>query len=71
MNESVNILDQVFDVFEAVSAWMASSIPSMLSIFWNESTGLTVIGSVTIASLGIGIVLLVLGLLQRFFKFGA
>ncbi len=64
-----NLVTSVFDVFSKVGEWFVEVIPSMLSIFYSETTGLTIIGILALCGLGIGTILMVFNLVRNFFNF--
>lgn len=71
-----DIITAITSVFDAVSTWIQTALNNMIPIFWTAGSGstpgqLTLIGVLTVVALGFSVVFLVLGLLQRWFKFGA
>lgn len=65
-----DLITSVFDVFSSIGTWFADNIPSMLSVFWNDETGLTVLGVLALAGLGISIIMMVFNFIRGFFSFG-
>lgn len=69
MENSVDLVTSVFNVFSKIGSWFVEVIPSMLSIFYNETTGLTIIGILALCGLGVGTILMVFNLVRGFFNF--
>lgn len=71
----MGVLEAVFDVFGAIGDWFTQFIPTLFALFWTPaSTGeggsLTLLGVLAIAGLGLSVVFLCLGLVQKFFHWG-
>ena len=64
----MSIIEAVFDVFGAVSEWFVLTIPTLTSIFYAEGQ-LTVIGVMTIASVGVGLALLLFNYVKDLISF--
>lgn len=67
--EQMNVIETILAVFSAIGDWFVEIIPSMLGIFYNSETGITVLGALAVASLAIAVILLVLAWIVDFFKF--
>lgn len=67
MLAETNVLTAVLAVFSAIGEWIVEFIPSLLSMFYAPETGLTVLGIMAIAALGVSIVFLCIGVIQSFF----
>lgn len=70
------IITAVFGVFTEVAQWLMTSIPTVFALFYTPATGsdpgqLTLLGVLALAGLGINVFLLLLGLVSKWFKFGA
>ena len=65
-----DIVTQILAVFTAIGNWFVSSITSMLPIFYVPETGLTILGVLTCCGLGVGVILMVILTVKRFFKWG-
>lgn len=71
------VLDLILDVFTAVGEWIPTAVNQMIPIFWTAPTAeggegaLTFMGVLAVAGLAFSVVFLVLGIIQRFLKFGA
>ena len=66
------VLDLILDVFGSVGQWLATSVQEMVPMFYDsEANTLTFLGTLCIASLAISVGFLLIGIVQRFLKFGA
>lgn len=71
-----SIISAITGVFTDIGNWIVSALQSMIPIFWTEGTGgsggsLTFLGVLAVCGLAFGVVFLVIGIIQRFLKFGA
>ena len=71
METTTNVLDSVFNVFEQTGEWISGAITDMIPIFYTAENGLSLLGILCLASLSISVAFLLIGLIQRFMKFGA
>lgn len=65
----MGVLEKVLDVFSGLGTWLVETIPTFEALFYNASTGLTFMGTLAVAGLGIGVVFLLIGVIQKFLKF--
>lgn len=65
----MNIVELVLSVFTAIAGWFVETITAITPIFYVAETGLTIIGVLSLCGLGVGIILLVINLVRRFFNF--
>ena len=65
------MLSDITTVFSEIGTWISSALTDMMPVFYTSGTGLTFLGVLAVASLGFSCILLVLGLIQKFMKFGA
>lgn len=63
-----NILDWVFAVFAQVADWFVSAMSTVQGIFWTTE-GLTFVGILTLAGLGISVIFLLLNVIKGFLRF--
>lgn len=63
------ILASILAVFAEIGEWMVTNIPTFFALFY--SNGLTLLGTLAVCSLGIGIVFLLIGVIQKFLRFRA
>lgn len=67
----MEILTQILGVFTEVGEWFVSIINVIIGLFWTTSeTGgsLTVLGTLAIITLGIGLITMVIAMIRSFFK---
>lgn len=68
----MTIVEAIFNVFTEVGDWIVAAFNQMIPIFWNTTDNtLTVMGTLGVIALGINVILLFLGIVQRFLKFRA
>lgn len=67
----MDVISAIFAVFDAVMSWLVGAIAKAIPIFWVAETGLTFMGSLALVALGISVVFLLIGIVQRFLKLGA
>ena len=63
------MLDAIFSVFTEVGQWISTSVPTFFSMFYNDSSGLTFLGILAVAGLGISVTFLLIGIIQKFLHF--
>lgn len=63
------VIDSLMAIWSAISTWIVSSISSVSVIFYVAETGLTLLGVLAVSSLGIGVIFLLIGVVQKFFHF--
>ena len=64
------MLEKVLAVFTSVGQWISTTIPSFMALFWNtETSELTILGILSVSSLGFSVVFLLIGIIQRFLHF--
>ena len=65
-----SVLTSILAVFSAIGTWFVGSVEDMTPIFWNSSeSSLTLIGVLSVAGLGIAVILMVVRLISKFFHF--
>lgn len=65
------VVTAIFSVFTAVSDWLVDAIQAVVPLFYAAETGLTFLGTLAIIGVGISVIFLCIGIVQRFLKFGA
>lgn len=65
----MEIIEAIFAVFTAFSTWIGSAITACMPIFYAEATGLTFVGALGVAGLGMSVIFLILGFIQNFLHF--
>lgn len=61
------ILAEILAVFTQIGGWITTNLPTFFTLFYSE--GLTLLGTLAVAGLGISVVFLLIGIIQRFLKF--
>lgn len=59
----------IFEIFDLIGDWIVETIPKFFVLFYSAETGLTIVGVLAVCSLGVGVVFLLVGFVQRFFHF--
>lgn len=65
----MNIVNSILELFTALSEWLVTTIPSIMSMFYVAETGLTFLGALAVAGLGISVIFLLIGVIQNFLHF--
>ena len=64
------LVTSIFEIFTAIAEWIVSAFTNVQSIFWTvgETGGgeLTFMGVLMVISVGIALVFLIIGIIQRF-----
>lgn len=71
MEATNSILAAIFAVFAQVGNWVVTTIPTFYALFYNAETGLTLLGVLAVAGLGMSVIFLLIGIIQRFLKWQA
>lgn len=66
-----NVLTAITDVFDAIGEWITGAVNNLIPMFYVPETGLTFMGTLAVAGLAVSVVFLLIGIIQRFLKFGA
>lgn len=69
MTGSSSILEAILAVFESIGEWIVSIIPTLLNMFYTAEGGLTFLGVLAVAGLGMSVIFLILRLIQNFLHF--
>lgn len=64
------VITAILAVFTAIGDWIVTAVQSMVPIFYAEN-GLTFMGTLAVCGLAFSVVFLLIGIIQRFLKFGA
>ena len=66
----MGVISAITNVFDAMSNWLMSTIPSVTALFYDSTAGtLTFVGVLAVCALGISVFFLIVGLIQRFLHF--
>lgn len=63
------VASAIFEIFALIGDWIVETIPKFFVLFYSPETGLTIVGVLAVCSLGVGVVFLLVGFVQRFFHF--
>lgn len=63
-----NILDAVFGVFTQVSDWFVTAVEAVIPMFYANGS-LTFLGVLSVASLGISVIMLILRIIGDYLNF--
>lgn len=64
------IVTQILAIFTAIGNWFVSCITSLLPIFYDSESGLTILGVLACCGLAVGVILMVIQFVKRFFRWG-
>lgn len=72
----MGVLSAIMDVFGEVATWIVETVPTVTSLFWTPATSgtggeLTFLGVLAVAGLAMSVAFLLIGIIQRFLKFGS
>ena len=65
----MSILEAILEVFSSVGTWIAESVVDLMPIFYDSTSGLTLLGVLAVAGLAFSVVFLILGIIQNFLHF--
>lgn len=74
MGNNIDIIEGMLAVWEAIGDWIIVRLSDMQAVFWNAGVeggvgSLTFLGVLAVATVGIGFVFLLIGVIQNFIKF--
>ena len=69
MKTTANVLDAVLEVFTQITGWIPEAVQSLYPMFYTAESGLTFLGVLAVAGLGISVFFLVMGVVQNFLHF--
>lgn len=64
----MNVIQSITGVFGELTEWLVGTIASFESVFYTAESGLTLIGTLTLVSVGIGIGFLLFNVIRGFFN---
>lgn len=71
----MGVLEAILGVFTTVGEWIPNAISAMVPIFWTAGTdgagSLTFMGVLAVAGLAFSVIFLVIGIIQKFLRFGS
>lgn len=65
----MTVLESVTSVFTEMANWVSTTLPTLSSIFYDAETGLTFIGTLSVAGLALSVFFLLMGVIQNFLHF--
>lgn len=68
---TTTVIDRILAVFTAIGNWISTTIPTLEPMFYDSETGLTLLGTMCVVSVGFGVIFLLLGIIQKFIGFRA
>ena len=63
------VVSAITGVFTAMASWITTIIPSVVAVFYNETDGLTFLGTLAVIALSVSVFFLLMGLVQNFLHF--
>lgn len=69
--DNTSILTAVLAVFTAIGNWISGSLTAMMPVFYQsgENGGLTFIGVMSVAGLGVAVILMILAMIRSYIRF--
>lgn len=67
----MSVVEAILAVFTSIGTWFISTMQSFVPIFYTAEDGLTFFGVLSVASLGIALILLFLNIVKDFVKWRA
>lgn len=69
MGETVTVIDQVTGVFSSIGSWISESLPKIVTIFYDSTSGLTFLGTLAVCGLAVSVFFLLMNIVQNFLHF--
>lgn len=64
-----NLITAITGVFDDLSEWLVGAVGSVTGLFYDSTSGLTFLGTLAIIGLGISVIFLLIGIVQKFLHF--
>ena len=64
-----SVVTSVTSVFTAMAEWVSTTLPTLSGIFYDDVSGLTFIGTLSVAGLALSVFFLLMGVIQNFLHF--
>lgn len=64
-----SVVTSITGVFTAMASWITTTIPSVVAVFYDETHGLTFMGTLAVIALSVSVFFLLMGLVQNFLHF--
>ena len=65
-----DLIQSILTIWTAMCTWFISTMGELLNIFYDPTTGITILGIMAFCGIGVGLIFLLIGLVRKFFKFG-
>lgn len=65
----MTVIESILEVFTTIIEWLVTAVNAVVPMFWVPETGLTFMGVLAIAALGISVTLLIVRVIQNFLHF--
>lgn len=69
-----SVVTAILAVFTAIGDWIGTAVQSLIPMFYvaeGTNQGLTFLGVLAVCGLAFSVIFLLIGIIQRFLKFGA
>lgn len=66
---TTSVITALTDVWDAVSTWLVGAFKGIMPMFYDAESGLTFMGVLAAASLGVGLIFLLIRIVQNFIHF--
>lgn len=63
------LITNIMAVWTAIATWITSTLGELVEVFYVPETGLTFMGILAVAGLGMSVIFLVMGIIQGFLHF--
>lgn len=64
-----DLISGILQVWTELSNWFVTAMPNVQAVFYQQDVGLTFVGVLSVAALGVSVFFLIFGLLRKFLKF--
>lgn len=63
------LIESILEVFSLIAQWFIDAVSDLTAVFWTPDTGLSLLGFMAVISVGFGVIMLILGIIQNFLGF--
>ena len=64
-----SVIESLTGVFTKMAEWVSTTLPTLSGIFYDAESGLTFIGTLSVAGLALSVFFLLMGVIQNFLHF--
>lgn len=68
---TTNVLSRILEVFSSVGTWITEAVSNITPMFYENESGLTFMGVLAVSGLAFSVAFLLIGIIQRFLRFGS